>query len=105
MHQYLLRQRTENMKSALVLIFLCPVWCLTEPPIRVHKNNGVQQFQEVGFLLDDVVPARLLVEITLQLALKAVYKVKSYLRHKDANDTLFRKVLQAGLNTDTKAAA
>ena len=59
----------------------------------------------MGFLLDDVVPTRLMVEISLQPGLKAVYKVETLLRHKDANATALIKVLRTGLSQDMLTAA
>ena len=61
--------------------------------------------RHMGYLLDDVVPTRLMVEISLQPGLKAVYKVESLLRHKDANATTLIKVLRTGLTQDMHSAA
>ena len=92
---YILDHGERKMNSAIIFILLCSLAICLQKPIRTEQNQGLQQFQEVGYLLEDVVPARLLVEITLQPALKAVYKVESFVRLKDANTTTLEKALQA----------
>ena len=42
----------------------------------------MEHLQEVGYLLDGIVPARLKVELSPEPALKAVYKVDRSLKHK-----------------------
>ena len=93
------------MWSAILFILICPIGECLEIPLQTYKNEGIQQFQHMGFLLDDVVPTRLMVEISLQPGLKAVYKVETLLRHKDANATTLIKVLRTGLSQDMLTAA
>ena len=59
----------------------------------------------MGFLVDDMVPARLVVEISLEPAMKAVYKVEAFIRDKDINSTATAKAVRAGLNQDIQRAA
>ena len=92
------------MLSAIIFILICPVSKCLEAPILTEQNKGIHQLQQMGYLLDDIVPARLVVEITLQQGLKALYKVESLLRHKDANATTLLKVLRTGLNQDMHSA-
>ena len=85
------------MWLAIFFILICPITECLENPLQTHTNKGIQQFQHLGYLLDDVVPTRLMVEISLQPGLKAVYKVETLLRHKDANATTLIKVLRTCL--------
>ena len=52
-----------------------------------------------------MVPARLIVEISLEPAMKAVYKVEAFIRNKDNNSTATAKAVRAGLNQDIQRAA
>ena len=102
---YIFEHRQNKMWSAILFILICPIGECLEIPLQTYKNEGIQQFQHMGFLLDDVVPTRLMVEISLQPGLKAVYKVETLLRHKDANATTLIKVLRTGLSQDMLTAA
>ena len=102
---YLFERQSVKMNSAIIFIFLTRVASCLQAPVRTERNDGIQYFQTMGFLVDDMVPGRLIVEISLEPAMKAVYKVEAFVRNKDINSTAVAKAIRAGLNQDIQRAA
>ena len=102
---YLLDCEAVNMNLAIIFILLTRIASCMQLPLRTENNDGLQYFQTMGFLVDDMVPARLVVEISLEPAMKAVYKVEAFIRDKDVNSTATARAVRAGLNQDIQRAA
>ena len=105
LHHYLFDCQSVNMKSAIYFILLTQIASCMQLPLRTEQNSGLQYFQTMGFLIDDMVPARLVVEISLEPAMKAVYKVEAFFRDKDANSTATARAVRASLSQDIQRAA
>ena len=45
------------MKSAIFFILLTQIASCMQLPLKTEQNNGLQYFQTMGFLIDDMVPS------------------------------------------------
>ena len=93
------------MNSATIFIFLTQIASCMQLLLRTEQNDGLQYFETLGYMVDDMVPARLIVEISLEPGMKSVYKVEAFIRTKDSNSTPVARAIRASLNKDIQRAA
>ena len=51
---YLLDHQSVNMNSAIIFIFLTQIASCMQLPLRTERNDGLQYFETLGFLVDDL---------------------------------------------------
>jgi len=101
MHQSNIRHLTMNKN---IFVFFTLLSAATGANLELQDARGLQQFSQIGFLLDDVTPARLEVKIDLQPALNMVSKIKHFIGRKSNRTSIFGKTLQSRAARDLQPA-
>ena len=102
---YPFNHQSVKMNSATIFIFLTQIASCMQLLLRTEQNDGLQYFETLGYMIDDMIPARLIVEISLEPGMKSVYKVEAFIRTKDNNSTPVARAIRASLNKDIQRAA